>query len=100
ERRGAVGRIGVGGGNRAVPAVGDRDVGSRRQADRRVLHIGGGQRRVRLIRARGKAARQRQQMLAFGVEDVLLLAVQLLDGKPIHRQLGVPVHPLLNGRQR
>ncbi len=39
-------------------------------------------------------------MLTLVVEDMFLLAVQVLDRKAIHGQLGVFGHPLLDGRER
>ena len=39
-------------------------------------------------------------MLALLVEHVLLLAVEILDGEAIDRELRVLRHPLLDGRQR
>src|SRR5262249_46923091 len=99
EREGTIRLVTVRGKNRAVLPVGDRDVGAGRKAYGRVLHVGGGQRCVRVVRARGKSARQREQVLALGVEDMFLLAIQLFDGKAVNGKLGVAGHPLLNGGQ-
>ena len=71
-----------------------------RELDDRMLHVGGRQRRVGVVRRRREPARQRQQVFALFVEHVLLLPVQVLDGKAVDRELGVGVQPLLHGRQR
>ena len=58
ERRGAIGLVAVGRQNRAVLAVGQRDLGAGRQRDRRVLDVGRRQRRVGVVRRRREAARR------------------------------------------
>ena len=95
----AVGLVPVRRENRPVLAVGERDVAGG-QPDGRVLHVRGRQRRVRVVRRRREAARERQQVLAFFVEHVLLLAIQILEREPVDLELGILRHPRLDGRLR
>src|SRR5207302_9507223 len=98
--RGAIGLVPVRRQDRAVLTVGQRDLRARREADRGVLDVGRRQRGVCIIRTGREPARQREQVLALVVEDVLLLPVEILDRKSIQRQLTALGHPLLYGRQR
>jgi hypothetical protein len=84
--------------DRPVLSVRQSDL-SGRERDDRVLHVGGRQRGIGVVRRRRKPAGQREQMFAFFVEHVLLLPVEILDGKAVDRELGVGVQPLLDGRQ-
>ena len=100
KRGGAIALAAVGREDGAVLPVGQRDLRPRRQLDRRVLDVGRGKRGVRVVRRRRKAARQRQQVLALLVEDVLLLPIEVLEREAVEGEIGVVRHPLLDGRQR
>ena len=65
-----------------------------------MLHIGGRQRGVRVVRGRGEAARKREQALAFVVQNMLLLAIEIFEREAIHGKPGIRRHPFLQRRQR
>ncbi len=95
-RQSAIRLVAIRGEDGAVLAVGQRHVGAGREPDGRILDVGRRQRRVGVVRRRREAARERQQMLAFVVEHVLLLTIEILEGEPIHREIAVVRHPLLD----
>ena len=84
----------------AVLTVGQRRLGAAGQLHRRVLDVGGRQRRVGVVRRRGEPARQRQQVFTLVVQDVLLLPIQVLERETVDRQLGTRGQPGADLRQR
>ena len=96
----AIGLHPAGRENGAILAVGDDDLLSGRQRDRRPLDVGRRQRLVRFVRRRLETAGQRDQSFARLVEHVLLLPVEVLDRESIDSERGIGEHPFLDGRQR
>ncbi len=84
----------------AVLAVRERDLDALREPHRRILHVGRRERGIGVVRRRGEAAREREEVFALVVEHVLLLPVEILESETVHRQRRAGVHPLANGRQR
>src|SRR4030095_3522152 len=83
ERAGAIRLLPSRRENRTVLPVRDDRLFPRRQPDRRILHVGGGERRVGVVRRRREPARERHQPLAGLVQHVLLLPVEILDGEAV-----------------
>jgi hypothetical protein len=96
-RRGPVRLMPVGLQQRPVSAITEGDLVPRRQRDRREGGIRGGQRGVGVVRRAGEPARQRQQVLALQVEDVLLRVIEALDREAVERQPGVRIQPPAHG---
>ena len=100
ERRRAVALLAIGREDCAVLAVCERRVGAARQRDGRVPDVSRRERRVRVVRRRGQPARQREEVLAFLVEHVLLLTIEILHRKPVDRETRLLAHPALHRRER
>jgi hypothetical protein len=100
KRGRTIGLMAVGLQKRVVLRVGQRHAAAVVECNDRMLDVGVCQHRMDIVRDVAKPARQRQQMLAFFVEHMLLLVIRTLNGEPVHGEVRVPLHPRTDGRQR
>ena len=92
------------GGEEVEVAVARYIVGEDGETCEFAIVVGDGWQRQRIATALMKllieAAREREKTLTFVIEHVLLLAIEILDRKPVDRQVGILRHPGLNRCQR